>query len=113
MGNEINNLKLNIMQINTDLKYIKGSLDKNEEQHKEILDKIDNLGETFQGKIQDKADHKETFGAIKGLAEAMESKFVTKDMFSPVQKVVYGMVGAMLLAIIAGVMALILKKPVL
>jgi len=43
----------------------------------------------------------------------MESKFVTKDMFSPVQKVVYGMVGAMLLAIIAGVMALIFKKPVL
>jgi len=96
-------------QINTDLKYIKGSLDKNEEQHKEILDKIDNLGDTFTGKIQDKADHKETFGAIKGLAEAMESKFVSKESFSPIQKIVYGLVGAMLLSIVAGIMALILK----
>jgi hypothetical protein len=95
------NIEIAMKGLTKDLGYIKESLEKNEDQHKEILTKIDHLGDTFQGKIQDKADQKEVM-------EKMDT-YVQMETFRPIQKLVYGLVGAMLLACVAAFMALILK----
>jgi len=107
MTTELNQLKTKMGIIDTKLEIIQKSLDKNDDQHEQIMGKIDHLNDTFQGKIQDKADHKEVLVLFDGL----EKKFVSNDAFRPVQKVVYALVGATLLGVIAGVMAFILRKP--
>jgi len=62
-------------------------------------------------------DIKEDIGDIKiniaGLPEkikkAMEERYVSKDSFEPVKKVVYGLVGAILLGVIGAILALAFK----
>ncbi len=39
----------------------------------------------------------------------LDKKYVTKDQFEPVKKVVYGLVGAALLSVAAGVLALVIQ----
>lgn len=39
----------------------------------------------------------------------MKANYVTKEQFSPVQKVVYGLVSTILITVIAGVLALVIK----
>ena len=85
--------------------FIKDSLAKNDEQHKEILTRIDHLGVTFQGKIQDKADQKEVMVRF----DKLDETYVSQETFRPIQKLIYGMVGAILLAFIGAVVALVLK----
>ncbi len=55
---KISNINTSMAGIETNLDYIKKSLDKNEIQHKELGDKIDHLSTTFQNKWEDKADQK-------------------------------------------------------
>jgi hypothetical protein len=85
-------------QINTtvalmkkDITTILNGLVDNKSEHKEILDKIDHLSDTFQGKIQDKADQKE-------IINLLDTKYVSKEAFSNVQKIVYTLMGALALA---------------
>lgn len=40
----------------------------------------------------------------------LESKYVTKEAFSPVKMIAYGMVGAILLAVIGALLSLIIAK---
>ena len=58
MEKQINEIKINIMEFKKDIGYIKKSLDKNEEAHKEIMEKIDvwfNAAESrFAGKWVEK-----------------------------------------------------------
>lgn len=44
-----------------------------------------------------------------GLIE-MKASYVTKAEFNPIQKVVYGIVSTILVTVIAGIMALIIRK---
>ena len=38
-------------------------------------------------------------------------EYVTLDRYSPVEKLVYGMAGAILLAVLAAVLAYVIRKP--
>lgn len=40
----------------------------------------------------------------------MKATYVTKSEFNPIQKVVYGLVSTILITVIAGIMALVLRK---
>ncbi len=40
----------------------------------------------------------------------LDNKYVSKETFIPVQNLVYGMVGTMLIAVVGGLMALLLNK---
>lgn len=110
MQDQINNLKISMAELKSDISFIRQGLIKNDEankqnvaDHKEIIAKIDHLGDTFQGKIQDKADQKEVMNKFCDI----ENKYLTKeaftDKFSTVQKLVYGMAGAILMAILTTV----------
>lgn len=86
MENELTNLKITMTDLKKDICWIKKGQEKNDEQHKEIIGKIDNF------------------------VEASDKRFVTKESFRPIQKIVYGLVGAVLIAVLAAILALILKK---
>ena len=43
------------------------------------------------------------------LIEKLDDKYVPRDLFEPIQKLVYGLVGAILLGIVGAGLALILK----
>lgn len=45
---------------------------------------------------------------LDAIAERLDVTFVTKDEFRPVQKVAYGLVAAVLLAVVGAAMALVL-----
>jgi len=42
------------------------------------------------------------------IIERLDKKYVSKDEFKPVRMIVYGLVGAILLAVVGGIMALLL-----
>ena len=52
---------------------------------------------------------KNSITEIKELIKKMQGEYVTKYEFDPVKKVVYGLVGAILLAVIGGIVALVVK----
>ncbi len=41
--------------------------------------------------------------------EKLEHDYVTQDQFEPIKKIVYGLVGTILLGVLGGLMALLLK----
>jgi len=43
------------------------------------------------------------------IKETMDDKYVSKESFEPIQKVVYGLVGAIMLGVIGAVLAIIFK----
>lgn len=49
---------------------------------------------------------KESVNKIEG---RLENKYVTQDQFEPVKKLVYGMVGLILIGVVGSLLALILK----
>jgi chromosome segregation ATPase len=106
MEQQVQQLEINLMKLTTDITYIKKSLDNNDNQHKEIIGKIDGLSETFTNKIKDKADYRETMEAM----EKMSACFVPIEEFKPIKSIVYGMVGFILLAFLAGIVGLVVIK---
>jgi hypothetical protein len=48
--------------------------------------------------------------AVDAVKKDLEEKYVTKDMFDPVKKIAYGLVGGILFAILAAVLGLVIKK---
>ncbi len=83
---ERNRLKITMSEIQTNLKNFGTKLTEHISDQKEtdkkvddnfekVFSKIDHLGDTFQGKIQDKADQKEVLVKF----EEMERKYVTKE----------------------------------
>ena len=99
---ELNNIKINMAELKNDISYIKDALVENKAQHKEIMSKIDHLGDTFQGKIQDKADQKEVMAKF--------SDYVTKESFTTIQRIVYGLSGAILLAFVYALIDGVIKR---
>ncbi|MCK9370795.1 hypothetical protein M0R04_12870 [Candidatus Dojkabacteria bacterium] len=74
MTKELNKLTIAMAQFQNDIAYIKESVKQNNVDHKEIVEKIDGLTETFQTKIIDKADHKEVMEKIQELDEKYAPK---------------------------------------
>jgi translation elongation factor EF-G len=54
-----NKIDITMAEFQKDITYIKDSVKQNIEDHKEIVSKIDNLGKTFQGNINEKVDRTE------------------------------------------------------
>lgn len=52
----------------------------------------------------------ETRDTLKNLVETIDKKYVNKDEFGPIQKVVYGVSGLLLTAIIGAVMSMVFHK---
>ena len=42
--------------------------------------------------------------------QRLESEYVTKDQFEPIKKVVYGLVGTILVAVVTAIMAIVIRK---
>ena len=42
--------------------------------------------------------------------EGMESKYVKKEEFSPVRAIAYGLVGLLMIGVVSGILALVLKS---
>lgn len=47
---------------------------------------------------------------IDAISDSLKGKYVTMDRYAPIEKVVYGMVALVLIAVIGGLLALILHK---
>ena len=82
---KIHSLEINMAELKTDIKYIKEGLDDNKNQHKEILDRIDENTTIMNGFIQsstdrfvDKKYHNETICEIRKVVETMDDKYAPK-----------------------------------
>jgi hypothetical protein len=109
MTDKVNKLEITMAELKKDISFIKESLGKNDDQHREIIGKIDGFVKSADDRFAAKADHKEAIQKFKELSEHIDDTYVTKDTFGPIQKLVYGLVGAILLAVLGAVVALILK----
>lgn len=49
------------------------------------------------------------YDAIEKLREEMDIKYVTKDRYKPVERIVYGLVALILVAVIGGVVGMVVK----
>ena len=117
MENEVNALKISMVKIETNLKNFEEKLSthivdqkitdkKVDDSFKEVITKIDHLGDTFQTRIGDKVDQKEVLAKFGDI----EKTYVTKEAFSTVQKIVYGMAGAILLAFTYAIIEIAFKR---
>jgi len=57
-----------------------------------------------------KDDVKEIKMDVKQIASDTQNKFVTKDEFDPIKRLVYFSIGILLAGVIGGILSLILKK---
>lgn len=47
---------------------------------------------------------------VKGLKDTLDGKFVTKDQFEPIKRIVYAISGSMILGVVGSLINLVLKK---
>jgi hypothetical protein len=47
---------------------------------------------------------------LKEIKDRLANKYVTCDVFDPIRNLVYGLVGLILVAVVGGVLAMVLKK---
>lgn len=105
MPKEITNLKLQMKEIQVDIKYIKQGLVKNDEQHKEIISKIDGFIQSAEDRFADKADHKESMKQVDCIITTLDDKYAPIITYK-IMVWAGGLIGG---AIILGVLALIAK----
>ena len=106
MENELNIIKVNMAELKADIRYIKQSLDTNDKQHKEILDKIDAITEHASNRFAEKKDQTEIIKRFDGLS----SMYVSREEFKPIRSVIYGMVGFILIAFLSAIIGLVITK---
>ena len=90
-----------------DLEYIKKDISDTKSDVKEIKDKLDNKyvnKEEYLSHLNENVNHY-------NLVDKREDTFITKEQFSTVKIVVYGMVGIILSSVMAGLMYLVIHKP--
>ena len=46
---------------------------------------------------------------VRGIKAQLEGEYVTKDRFAPIEKITYGMVSVVLLAVVGALVALVIK----
>lgn len=49
-------------------------------------------------------------GDVQEIKSTLKSSYVTTDQFEPVKKIVYGLVGLILVAVVGALLALVVKK---
>jgi hypothetical protein len=47
---------------------------------------------------------------ISNINSKLDDHYVTKDQFAPIQRLVYGLVGLILIAVVGAILALVLRK---
>ena len=47
---------------------------------------------------------------VRDIKEKLEKNYVTQDQFEPVKKIVYGLVGLILVAVVGALIGLVIKK---
>lgn len=76
------------------------------------VDKLDRILVVNEGKfdavIKDLQELKET---IKDIKTSLKSEYVTKEQFSPIQKVIYAITGLALTAIVGALLNIVIIKP--
>jgi len=65
--------------------------------------------ETLVARIDERT--KNTATQVKKINDHLETNYVTQKEFAPVQKLVYGLVGVVMLSVIGGILALIFRSP--
>jgi len=50
------------------------------------------------------------FEIVQGIKKDLEKKYVTRQEFDPVKKIVYGLVGAILLGVTGTILAMVLQR---
>jgi len=105
MDTEINIIKINMAELKADIHYIKKSLDTNEKQHREILDKINGIAVNADLRFADKKDQEEIMKKFNGLSNI----YVSREEFKPVKAIIFGMVGFILLAFLSAITGFILS----
>ena len=66
---EINKININMAELQKDIAYIKVSSEKNDQAHKEIMEKIDAFIEVAEQRYAAKEEHKEVIKKIEDLDE--------------------------------------------
>jgi hypothetical protein len=106
---KITKLQINMAKIEENIGFIKEALVKNDYQHKELIEKIDSFVHSANERFLDKSEHEETLKRIDGFVDTVDKKYVTKESFSLVQKIVYGIMGAIGLAFLYALIELVIK----
>lgn len=75
----------------------------NEETQDAIFARIDERTKTIQVDVADLKAHDDELRAH------IETKYVTKERYTPVERVVYGLVGLALTAVVTGLITLVVK----
>lgn len=79
----------------------------NTERLAKLEEKTDNIDQKLDKHIEASASHHRELIAR---FDNLDAKYVTKDRFTPVEKVVYGLVGTFLTAIVIALATLVIKK---
>jgi hypothetical protein len=89
MDDKVQQLEISMAELKTNIEYIRKSQDKNDIQHKEILDKIEENSLKMDGFIAsstdrfvDKKYHNETMCEIKNIVSTLDSKYAPKSAWT-------------------------------
>lgn len=74
------------------------------------LDRPFNRREADVDMAEVKADIKYLVKEVDKIQVQLEKDYVTQDQLEPIKKIVYGLVGTMLIAVVTALMAIILRK---
>lgn len=74
------------------------------------MEKKDTDSKTDLAVIKEKVETMKS--GIERIESRLERSYVTKEEFDPVKKIVYGLVGLILVAVVTALIALIIRKPV-
>lgn len=79
----------------------------NQERLAVLEEKTDGIDQKLDRHIQASSEHhRELISRF----DSLDARYVTKERFTPVEKVVYGLVGAVLMSVLGGLLALVIRK---
>lgn len=79
----------------------------NTERLAKLEEKTDNIDQKLDQHMKTSAEHHKE---IVSRFDSLDARYVTKDRFTPVEKVVYGLVGAVLIGVTTAILAVVIKK---
>ena len=110
MEQKVQQLEIDMAELKKDICYIKNSLDKNDDQHKEIIDKIDLFVQSSVDRFAEKKYHQESMKRIGDIITTLDCKYVKVEEFKPIRIIIYGMVGFILIAFLTAIVGLVIIK---
>jgi hypothetical protein len=106
MNDQITNLKIAMAEFQKDIGFLKEQANKNDNQHKEIIGKIDSFVHTANGRFLNKSDHLETIRKIDSFIEAADKRFADRDEFTFWRNI---LISGLVLTIAAGILISLFK----